>query len=179
MYTGFTTDKPKHPLISIIDLTEVSPDRPDKEALYRTGFYSIICKRFDGVMKYGGSYYDRQFLTREKVSNDVVQKFETLLVDYFSTESLIGTGLPDVKYFASRLNLSPNYLSDLLKKFTGKTSQEHIHLQLMDRAKTMLWGTGKSVSEIAYDLGFEHPSHFTKLFKSKTGYSPKEYRHLN
>jgi AraC-like DNA-binding protein len=102
-----------------------------------------------------------------------------MLKDYFAQGMLIETGLPNVKYFASRLNLSPNYLSDLLNKFTGKTTQEHIHLELIDKAKSLLWGTNNSISEIAYGLGFEHPSHFTKIFKSKTGKSPSAYRHLN
>jgi AraC-like DNA-binding protein len=101
------------------------------------------------------------------------------LKDYFSQPTLIETGLPNVKYFAAQLNLSPNYLSDLLSKFTGKTTQEHIHLEIIDKAKTMLWGTNDSISEIAYGLGFEHPSHFTKIFKSKTGKSPSAYRSLN
>ena len=99
--------------------------------------------------------------------------------NFFSHSTLIETGLPSVKYFASRLNLSPNYLTDLLNKFTGKTTQEHIHLELINKAKTMLWGTNKSISEIAYNLGFEHPSHFTKIFKTKTGKSPSDYRGLN
>jgi AraC-like DNA-binding protein len=109
----------------------------------------------------------------------VVQQFEKLLKDYFSQSTLIETGLPNVSYFASRLNLSPNYLSDLLQKFTGKTTLEHIHLELIDKAKSLLWSTDASISEIAYRLGFEHPSHFTKIFKTKTGKSPSEYRHLN
>jgi AraC family transcriptional activator of pobA len=96
--------------------------------------------------------------------------------DYFD-HTAIETGLPDVKYFATRLHLSPNYLSDLLKKYTGKTTQEHVHLQLVHKAKSLLWGTEKTISEIAYELGFEHPSHFTKIFKSKTGQSPKSFRH--
>ncbi|MDJ1466780.1 helix-turn-helix domain-containing protein [Xanthocytophaga flava] len=277
----------QHPLITVIDLTETKPDRPKEEVYYRTAFYTVMCKRFEGTMKYGRSYYDfeegslmftapnqviasspdiqvsegwglffhpallvgtelgkkiheysffqydtnealhisaeektilldclnkikreysqnmdkhtksliidnlqvmltycnrfydRQFFTREYVNHDIVQKFERMLIDYFAQETLVEAGLPDVKYFASQLNLSPNYLSDLLNRFTGKTTQEHIHLQLVDRAKTLLWGTEKTISEIAYNLGFEHPSHFTKLFKSKIGISPKEYRQLN
>jgi len=113
------------------------------------------------------------------VSNDTIQRFERLLNDYFAGQTLIETGLPDVKYFASRLDLSANYLSDLLNKYTGKTTQEHIHLKLTEKAKSLLWGTERSISEIAYDLGFEHPSHFTKLFKSRTGMSPREFRKLN
>ena len=140
---------------------------------------TLIVGILQTILNYCSRFYDRQFFTREKVSNDIVQQFETLLTDYFSSDNLLETGLPDVRYFASRLNLSANYLSDLLNKFTGKTTQEYIHLQFVSKAKTMLWGTGKSVSEIAFELGFEHPSHFTKLFKAKTGYSPREYRNLN
>ncbi len=278
---------PKHPLVSVIDHTDFYENRPKENAFYRFGFYTISCKKFEGLLKYGKGYYDfnegslmftapgqviapgpdvavdegwalfihpdlihgtdlgkkihqytffnyevnealhiseeekliikdcvakiereysqnidkhsqglivsnielllnycsrfydRQFYTRAKVNSDVVQQFEKILKDYFSQSTLIEAGLPNVKYFASRLNLSPNYLSDLLNKFTGKTTQEHIHLELIDKAKSMLWGTNDSISEIAYGLGFEHPSHFTKIFKSKTGKSPSEYRHLN
>lgn len=279
--------KPKHPLITVIDLNNDQISHPRDGAVYRVGFYTIFCKKFSGTLKYGRSYYDfsegslmftapgqiispnpemyieegwglffhpdivntgalgrkmndysffhyeanealhisedeknilatcvhnirkeyqqnidkhtngliqanielllnycsrfydRQFYTREKVNNDVVQQFEKLIKDYFAQETLIETGLPNVAYFASRMNLSPNYLSDLLHRFTGKTTQEYIHLQLIDKAKSLLWSTQKPVSEIAYTLGFEHPSHFTRLFKSKTGYAPTNYRHLN
>jgi AraC family transcriptional activator of pobA len=140
---------------------------------------NLILSNIELLLNYCNRFYDRQFLTRAKVSNDIVQRFERILKEYFSKETLINVGLPDVKYFASQLNLSPNYLSDLLNKYTGKTTQEHIHLQLVDKAKSLLWSSEKSVSEIAYDLGFEHPSHFTKIFKTKTGKAPSEYRHLN
>src|ERR1700743_2667448 len=229
---------PRHPLVSVIDHADFYAKRPREDAFYRFFFYTISCKKFEGLLKYGKGYYDfnegslmftapgqvispgpdvtvdegwalfihpdlihgtdlgrkmhqytffnycnrfydRQFFTRAKVNSDVVQQFEKILKDYFSQSTLIETGLPNVKYFASRLNLSPNYLSDLLNKFTGKTTQEHIHLELIDKAKSLLWGTNNSISEIAYGLGFEHPSHFTKIFKSKTGKSPSEYRHLN
>ena len=277
--------KPKHPLITVIDMTKVNRgDRSKEEVLYRLGFYSIFCKRFKGALKYGKStydfnegslmftapyqvmascpdiqieegwglffhpdllngsepgkkisgysffhydanealhisedekliikdcvenikreysqnidkhttglilsnldlllnycnrFYDRQFFSRANASNDLVQEFERILKEYFSRDDLIEAGLPDVKYFASKLNLSPNYLSDLLKKYTGKTTQEYIHLELVEKAKTLLWGSDKSISEIAYELGFEHPSHFTKVFKTRTGKSPKEFR---
>ncbi len=115
-------------------------------------------------------------MTRHKSDHDIVQHFENALLDYFSQDSLTDTGLPDVKYFASQLHLSPNYLSDLLKKYTGKTTQEHIHLQVVEKAKSLLWGSNKPISEIAYALGFEHPSHFTKIFKTKMGKSPKAFR---
>ncbi|WP_343633953.1 helix-turn-helix domain-containing protein [Fluviicola sp.] len=279
--------KPKHPLISVIDLTQTQVDRPDEEVSYRTSFYILMCKKITGTLKYGRSYYDfeegslmftapgqvitsgpemeieegwglfvhpdllagtdlgrkireysffhyeanealhvsedekqilldclgkivreysqntdkhtkelivdnlqlllnycnrfydRQFFTREKVNNDLVQRFEKLLIAYFSQETLIDKGLPDVGYFASKLSLSSNYLSDLLSKHTGKSTQEHIHLQLIERAKNMLWGNAKTIAEIAYELGFEYPSHFTKLFKSKTGMSPSAWQKSN
>ena len=141
--------------------------------------YHLILSNLELLLSYCARFYDRQFLTRMKASNDVVEKFDRILNDYFAQSTLIDTGVPDVKYFASHLNLSANYLSDLLSKYTGKSTQEHIHLKLIDKAKSMLWGTENPISSIAYDLGFEHPSHFTKLFKSKTGHSPKEYRGLN
>ncbi|MBN9379126.1 MAG: AraC family transcriptional regulator [Chitinophagaceae bacterium] len=141
--------------------------------------YHLILTNLELLLSYCSRFYDRQFLTRVKAGNDIVEKFEKLLNDYFSRDSLIESGVPDVKYFASRLNLSANYLSDLLSKYTGKPTQEHIHLKLVDKAKSLLWSTENSISEIAYDLGFEHPSHFTKLFKNKTGHSPKEFRNMN
>lgn len=141
--------------------------------------YNLIISNLELFFAYCTRFYDRQFLTRVKVSNDAVSKFERLLNNWFAPDSLIEAGLPDVKYFASQLNVSPNYLSDLLNKYTGKTTQEHIHLRLIEKAKSMLWGTDKAISEIAYSLGFEHASHFTKLFRSKTGVSPSEFRNRN
>lgn len=280
--------KPKHPLVTLIDLTQVDvSNRPKDGTLYRLGFYSVFLKTGKGFLKYGKSnydfdegslmftapyqvisptidlsleegwglffhpdllnrsglgsriseysffqydsnealhisdeekmlirncienikreysqnidkhtlqlilsnielllnycsrFYDRQFFTRAKISNDIVQRFEKLLKEYFAQDTLIEAGLPDVKYFGAKLNLSANYLSDLLNKYTGKSTQEHIHLQLTDKAKSLLWGSEMSVSEIAYGLGFEHPSHFTKLFKSKIGKSPTAFRNSN
>jgi len=139
----------------------------------------LITGNIELLLNYCDRFYDRQFYTRAKVSSDLVQHFERLLNDYFAKDTLIETGLPNVKYFASELNLSPNYLSDLLNRFTGKTTQEHIHLRMVDKAKSLLWSTEQSISEIAYDLGFEHPSHFTKIFKTKTGKSPSAFRNLN
>ena len=141
--------------------------------------HHLILSNLELLLSYCARFYDRQFLTRMKVSNDVVEKFERVLTGYFAQNTLVELGVPDVKYFASQLNLSANYLSDLLSKYTGKSTQEHIHLKLIDKAKSMLLSTENPISSIAYDLGFEHPSHFTKLFKNKTGYSPKEYRGLN
>lgn len=136
----------------------------------------LILNQIEMLLSYCDRYYDRQFFTRSKIGNDVTQRFESLLNDYFNDEQLINKGIPEVKYFAEKLNLSPNYLSDLLSKYTGKTTIEHIHLKLVDKAKNILLGTTKSVSEIAFELGFEHPSHFTKIFKSKTGNAPLHFR---
>jgi AraC-like DNA-binding protein len=136
----------------------------------------VIVSNIELLLNYCDRFYDRQFYTRAKVNADVVQRFEALLKECFGKRDLMETGLPDVSWFSSRLNLSANYLSDLLQKFTGKSTLEHIHLELVERAKSLLWGTDRSISEIAYELGFEYPSHFTKVFKAKTGKSPSEYR---
>lgn len=278
--------KPKHPLVTLIDLSVNSICNPNDGLFFRLGFYTIFCKKFSGILKYGKSYfdfnegsliflgpgqvishnsgphpeegwglffhpdllnrsvlgskmhdysffnyeanealhisedenivlkncvenikreysqaidrhtngliqnnielflnncnrfYDRQFHTREKVSSDIVQQFEKILNEYFAQNTLIDLGIPKVKYFSEKLNLSPNYLSDLLNKFTGKSTQEYIHLQLVDKAKALLWGTDMTIGEVAYKLGFEHQSHFTKIFKSKTDKSPSDYRRI-
>lgn len=138
--------------------------------------YDLILANLTLLFSYCTRFYDRQFYTRIKVNNDIVQKFEKLLNDYFAEESLVDVGLPDVKYFATRLNLSASYLTDLITKYTGKSTHEHVHIKLVDKAKALLWSTNKSISEIAYDLGFGHPSHFTKLFKARTGKSPRAFR---
>ncbi|NIJ54579.1 helix-turn-helix domain-containing protein [Dyadobacter arcticus] len=140
---------------------------------------ALIVSNLELLLNYCNRFHDRQFLTRSKVNKDIVQRFEHILNEYFAQETLIEAGLPDVKFFAFQLNLSPNYLSDLLNRFTGKTTQEHIHLKLVDAAKSLLWSTEKSISEIAYELGFEYPSHFTKVFRTKTGLTPQQYRNTN
>jgi AraC-like DNA-binding protein len=131
------------------------------------------------MLNYSKRFYQRQFITRKKANSGIIERFESFLREYISETNLIESGLPTVTYFADKLNLSSTYLTDVLKNQTGKNSQEHIHLALVDKAKTMLLGSAKSVSEVAYELGFEYPSHFSKLFKSKTGTSPSQYRMLN
>ncbi|GAB2684884.1 helix-turn-helix domain-containing protein [Mucilaginibacter koreensis] len=144
-----------------------------------THSHQLIVANLELMFSYASRFYDRQFITRAKPAHDLVEKFDRLLTDYFKTDSLLENGLPNVKYFAEHLHLSANYLSDLLVKYTGLSTQTHIHLKLVDKAKHLLWSTEHSISEIAFHLGFEHPSHFTKLFKNKTGQSPKAYRALN
>ncbi|QRR01416.1 helix-turn-helix domain-containing protein [Dyadobacter sandarakinus] len=136
----------------------------------------LIRSNLELLLNYCARFYDRQFYTREKVNADIVQQFEALLDDYFGQDHLIETSLPGVGYFAGRLNLSPNYLTDLLHRFTGKGTLDHIHAHVIDRAKNLLWGSAKPVSEIAYELGFTYPSQFTRLFKNKTGQSPSDFR---
>ncbi|MBS1606409.1 MAG: AraC family transcriptional regulator [Bacteroidetes bacterium] len=138
--------------------------------------HNLILSNIDLLLAYCSRLYDRQFLTRATPGNDIVQRFDRLLTDHFDKETLIDEGLPDVSYFAAQLHLSANYLADLLNKYTGKTTQEHIYLKLIDKAKSLLWSTDRSIGEIAFDLGFGHHSHFTKLFKSRTGLSPRDFR---
>jgi AraC-like DNA-binding protein len=118
-------------------------------------------------------YYNRQFLTRKNISNDTLSQMEEILNNYFEAEP---TQLPTVQYVADKLNLSPTYLSDLLKSLTGLTAQQHIHEKLIEKAKELLSTSNLSVSEIAYQLGFEFPQSFNKLFKKKTDLTPLEFK---
>jgi AraC-like DNA-binding protein len=139
----------------------------------------ILVANIELLLKYCSRFYDRQFITRETANHQVIEKFENLLTDYILSENLQNIGLPSVTYFAEELHLSPNYLGDLLKKETGKTTLELIHLKILDLAKEKVIDTSKSISEIAYELGFKYPQHFTRLFKQKVGVSPNEWRGLN
>lgn len=131
------------------------------------------------LSNYCERFYDRQFITRENLNNDILSKFENLLNDYFQSEKAQDLGLPLVGYFADCLHLSANYFGDLIKKETGKSAQEHIQLKLIDLAKERIFDTNKSVSQIAFELGFKYPQHFNRMFKKGTGYTPNEYRLLN
>lgn len=124
-------------------------------------------------------FYDRQFITRNDISRNNIEKFENLLKDYFNSDRPQTVSLPGVLYFAEQLNLSPNYFGEMVKKETGKTALEYIHLKIMDLAKERILDTNKSISEVAYGLGFKYPQHFTKAFKKLTGHYPLEYRSLN
>jgi AraC-like DNA-binding protein len=140
---------------------------------------SLIISNIELLLDYCTRFYDRQFYTRSNLNVDFVSKFERLLKAYYQTDKASEIGLPSVQYLARELNLSSNYLSDLLKKETGKTAQEHIHLFVIDKAKNTLLNSTYSIREIGYSLGFEYPQHFSNLFKSKTGFSPSQYRNLN
>ncbi|HEU4789287.1 MAG TPA: helix-turn-helix domain-containing protein [Flavobacterium sp.] len=140
---------------------------------------SIITNNIELLLNYCIRFYDRQFITRENINTDILSKFENLLNIYFQSENAQNLGLPSVGYFADCLHLSPNYFGDLIKKATGKTAQEHIQLKLIDIAKEKIFDTEKSVSQIAFELGFKYPQHFNRMFKKSTGYTPNEYRLLN
>lgn len=137
---------------------------------------NIIISQIELLLNYCERFYQRQFITRKKSSHQILEKLETQLEDYFNDHNLIEKGLPTAQNIASSLNVSPNYLGSLLKTLTGQTTQQHIHEKLIEKAKEKLSTTNLSVSEIAYELGFEHPQSFSKLFKTKTNQSPLEFR---
>jgi len=139
----------------------------------------LIANTIELLLNYCMRFYDRQFITRTNVNKDILVKFEKLLDNYFQTEITQTVGLPTVKYCADQLHLSANYFGDLIKKETGKSAQEHIQLKLINLAKERIFDTSKSLSEIAYELGFKHPQHFSRMFKNETGYTPNQFRLLN
>ncbi|HEY9008255.1 MAG TPA: helix-turn-helix domain-containing protein [Ohtaekwangia sp.] len=136
----------------------------------------VVLAQIELLLNYANRFYKRQFITRKAVNNDLLQKFETLLDDYFNSETSLSKGIPTVSYLAEHLNLSPSYMSDMLRSLTGQSAQQHIHNRLIEKAKEKLSTTNLSVSEVAYTLGFEHSQSFSKLFKTKTKLSPLEFR---
>lgn len=127
-------------------------------------------------MKYANRFYERQFLNRKELCNDLLEQFNQYLTEYFESGQLEEKGIPGIEQIANELSVSQRYLSDTLKKETGKTTTEHLQLQLIDVAKNMLLQPNKSISEVAYELGFEYPPYFSRVFKKKEGISPTEYR---
>ena len=136
----------------------------------------IIIAQMDLLLRYADRFYQRQFITRKITNHKILNRLEDILTDYFKSDELMEKGLPTVQYVAQKLNLSPTYLSALLKSVTGQTTQQHLHEKLISTAKEKLSATDLSVSEIAYALGFEHPQSFSKLFKTKTNLSPLAFR---
>lgn len=136
----------------------------------------IIIAQIELLLTYSQRFYQRQFITRKIANHQMLDRLEEILAAYFSSGALAQKGLPTVTYIAGELNVSPNYLSGLLKVLTGQSTQQHIHDKLIEKAKEKLSTTNLSVSEIAYELGFEHPQSFSKLFKTKTQVSPLEFR---
>ncbi|TDH28640.1 AraC family transcriptional regulator [Segetibacter sp. 3557_3] len=136
----------------------------------------VMVSQLELLLNYCNRYYNRQFITRKTATSDLLVQLEDILAKYFNGEQVGQSGLPTVQYLSEQLHLSPNYLSDMLRTLTGLNTQQHIHRKLIEKAKEALTTTTLSVSEIAYQLGFEFPQSFNKLFKSKTNLSPLEFR---
>ena len=139
----------------------------------------LIVANIEILLNYCVRFYDRQFITRDDVHKGILERFENLLNEYFQTDKAQTVGLPSVAYCANELHLSPSYFGDLIKKETGKTAQDFIQDKIINVAKGRIFDQSKSVSQIAYELGFKYPQHFTRLFKQRVGQSPNEYRMLN
>lgn len=136
----------------------------------------VMVAQIELLLHYSNRFYNRQFITRKKASSDLLVKLEDLLTEYFVLQNESQAGLPTVKYVADKLNVSPNYLSDMLRTLTGQSTQQHIHDKVIEKTKEILTTTALSVGETAYQLGFETLQSFNKLFKNKTDVSPLEYR---
>ncbi|MDQ2752540.1 MAG: helix-turn-helix transcriptional regulator, partial [Bacteroidota bacterium] len=136
----------------------------------------IIIAQLELLLTYADRFYHRQFITRKITNHKILNRLEEMLAAYFNSDALVEKGLPTVQWIAQTLNMSSTYLSGLLKVLTGQSTQQHIHDKLIQKAKEKLSTTGLTVSEIAYELGFEHPQSFNKLFKAKTNLSPLEFR---
>ena len=140
---------------------------------------TLIVSNIELLLNYSTRFYERQFITRNNVNRDVLAGFERLLGDYFQDDRPEREGVPTVRWCAEQLHLSPNYFGDLVKKETGKSAQEYIQSKVIDIAKERIFDTSRSISEVAYSLGFRYPQHFTRLFKKVVGCSPNEYRTAN
>ena len=168
------SDKERRLLNTLVDTIEEeinqNMDRHSQE---------LIVQNLETILKYSSRYYDRQFYTRTNLNQDFVSRFEHYLRNYFHSDALIDLGVPSVEQCGKALNMSGHYLSDLLRAETGRGAKDHIQSHLIDHAKTILLNSRDSVSQVAFALGFDYPQNFSKLFKSKTGMSPSEYRNLN
>jgi len=136
----------------------------------------VMISHIELLLNYCNRFYNRQFITRKNANNTLLTKLEILLSEYFESDKVEKLGLPTVAYISEQLNVTPNYLSDMLRSLTGQSTQHHIHNKIIEKAKELLTTTTLSVSETAYKLGFEYPQSFNKLFKSKTDLSPLEFR---
>ncbi len=140
---------------------------------------TLIISNIELFLNYCTRFFDRQFITRESLNKDILVRFENLLYEYFKSDKPQMIGLPTVSYCADKFHLSANYFGELVKKETGKTAQEYIQIKVIDLAKEKIFDSSKSISEIAYEMGFKYPQHFARLFKQRVGQSPNEYRLLN
>ena len=141
---------------------------------------TLIVSNIELLLNYSVRFYERQFITRSDVAGkDILARFERTLDDYFLSDKPQTEGLPTVQYCAQELHLSANYFGDLVKRLTGKTAQDHIRLRLIDAAKERIADPARSIAEVAYELGFKYPAHFTRLFKNVVGCTPNRYRNIN
>ncbi|MFL0160921.1 helix-turn-helix domain-containing protein [Aquirufa salirivi] len=165
------SDSEKDIIFSVFEIMQ-------KELNERIDDYSqdVVVSQIELLLNYSNRFYKRQFITRKAINNDLIQKLEAILDGYFNSDTSLMQGIPTVQVLSENLHLSPNYLSDLLRSLTGQNTQQHIHNKLIEKAKEKLSTTNLTVSEIAYELGFEHSQSFSKLFKSKTNVSPLEFR---
>lgn len=165
------SDKEKITIISIFKIIE-------DELQSRIDDFSqdVVISQLELLLNYSNRFYNRQFITRKAASNDLLQKLEEILDDYFNNEKSLSQGTVTVQYLSEQLNISPSYLSDMLRSLTGQNAQQHIHNKLIEKAKEKLSTTNLSVSEIAFELGFEHSQSFSKLFKNKTKMTPLEFK---
>lgn len=159
-------------------IVEEVMDTIRKEYSARIDAYSqdILISQIELLLNYCNRFYNRQFITRKTANSELLINFEKLINDYFEGGNLSSKGIPSVQYFSNELNMSANYLSDILRSLTGQSTQQHIHDKLIEKAKHILTSTNMTVSEIAYELGFEYPQSFSKLFKNKTSLTPLEFR---
>jgi AraC-like DNA-binding protein len=167
----YLSDKEKATIISIFKII-------DDELQSRIDDFTqdVIISQIESLLNYSNRFYKRQFITRKAVNNDLLQKLEEILDDYFNNSTSMMQGIPTVQFLSEKLNISPSYLSDMLRSLTGNNAQQHIHNKLIEKAKEQLSTSNLSVSEIAYQLGFEHPQSFSRLFKTKTKLSPLDFR---
>lgn len=168
------SEKEESILSNVIDLVK-------KEINERIDRHSqqVLVSNIELLLSYSQRFYERQFNTRSAQNSDVVSKFEALLKNYYRTKNLTEIRQPTIEYFANACHLSPNYLSDLLSKETGRSAKEHINDYIIEKAKTLLLSSTDSISGVAYSLGFNYPHYFARLFKKKTGKTPQEFRQLN
>lgn len=161
----------KQTIISIFKIIEAELKTPIDELSQ-----DVVISQIELLLTYSNRFYKRQFITRKAVNNDLLQKMEGILEDYFKDKAPLKRGIPTVQSLAEQLNMSPSYLSDMLRCLTGQNGQQHIHHKLIEKGKEKLSTTNLAVSEIAYELGFEHAQSFSRLFKTKTNLSPLEFR---
>lgn len=168
------SEKEQSVLNNLVDLIETEiKDRIDSHS------QQVLVSNIELILSYSFRFYERQFNTRSAQNTDIVSKVESLLKNYYKTNELISSGPPTIEYLANGCHLSPNYLSDVLSKETGRSAKDHINDFLIEKAKNHLISSTDSVSAIAYSLGFNYPHYFSRIFKKKTGKTPQEFRQMN